>query len=141
MIEVLVADDHAGFRAAVIDLLTTSGDATVVAECADGTEVLPAYRRAHPDVVLLDMAMPRATGLEAAQAVLTADPLARVLMLTGDASADGVRAARRIGVAGYVLKDDDPALLPSHVRTVSQGGTAWSPAVRTYLDPPASWRV
>ncbi len=134
MIEVLVADDHAFFRAAVVDLLMGTGDTTVVAECTDGTEVLPAYRRVHPDVVLLDMSMPGATGLEAAHAVLTADPGARVLVLTGDASIESVREARRLGVAGYLLKDEDPALLPSRVRTVSEGGTVWSDGVLAFIE-------
>jgi DNA-binding NarL/FixJ family response regulator len=134
VIEILVADDHAFFRAAVVDLLTGAGDTAVVAECSDGAEVLPAYRRVRPDVVLLDMAMPGATGLEAAEAVLTADPAARVLMLTGDASPESVLEARRVGVAGYLLKDDDPTLLPAHVRTVTSGGTVWSARVRPLLE-------
>ena len=137
MIEVLVADDHALFRGAVVDLLTGAGDTTVVAECSDGTQVLPAYRRVHPDVVLLDMAMPGATGLEAAHAVLSADPDARVVLLTGDSSPESVREARRLGVAGYLLKDDDPTLLPSRVRTVSAGGTVWSEDVRTLIEASA----
>ncbi len=134
MIGVLVADDHAFFRSAVVDLLTGAGDTTVVAECSDGAEVLPAFRRVRPDVVLLDMAMPGATGLEAAEAVLTADPSARVLMLTGDSSPESVQEARRLGVAGYLLKDDDPTMLPAHVRTVTAGGTVWSEQVRPLLE-------
>jgi DNA-binding NarL/FixJ family response regulator len=58
VIEVLVADDHAFFRAAVVDLLTGAGDTAVVAECSDGAQVLPAYHRVRRDVVLLDMAIP-----------------------------------------------------------------------------------
>ncbi|MGY1732147.1 response regulator transcription factor [Geodermatophilus sp. SYSU D01045] len=137
MIEVLVADDHAFFRAAVVDLLTDADDTAVVAECSNGAEVLPAFRRVRPDVVLLDLAMPGTTGLEAARAVLAADPGARVLMLTGDASAESVREARRLGVAGYLLKDDDPAMLPVHVRTVAEGGSVWSDGVRSLVDVPA----
>jgi DNA-binding NarL/FixJ family response regulator len=137
VIDVLVADDHVFFRAAVVDLLRGAEDTQVVAECSDGTEVLPAFHRVHPDVVLLDMAMPGATGLQAARAVLDADPGARVVMLTGDGSADSVRDARRLGVAGYLLKDDDPALLPSRMRTVAEGGTVWSADVRAVLESPA----
>ncbi len=134
MIGVLVADDHPFFRSAVVDLLTDAADTTVVAECSDGTEVLAAFERVHPDVLLLDMAMPGATGLEAARAVLAADPSARVLMLTGDSSPDSVHEALRLGVAGYLLKDDDPTMLPVHVRTVESGGTVWSAQVRALVE-------
>ncbi|WP_336028527.1 response regulator [Geodermatophilus sp. FMUSA9-8] len=129
MIEVLVADDHAFFRASVVDVLDSAADTTVVAECRGGAEVLPAFRRHRPDVLLLDLAMPGVTGLEAAREVLAVDASARVVMLTGDASPGSVREARRIGVAGYLLKDDDPTLLAARVRAVAEGGVAWSAGV------------
>ncbi len=66
--------------------------------------------------------------------MLTADPAARVLVLTGDASPESVLEARRLGVAGYLLKDDDPTLLPAHVRTVTSGGTVWSAQVRALVE-------
>ena len=128
MITVLVADDHAFIRASLVELFTASGDLTVVAECEDGAEVLDAARRTHPDVVLLDVAMPRVTGLEAARELLAACPESRVVVLTGSLSPALVREARAIGVRGYLLKDDDPGALPGHVRTVAAGGTAWSAA-------------
>ncbi|RFU22995.1 response regulator [Geodermatophilus marinus] len=128
MIKVLLADDHAFVRSALADLLQSSGDVAVVAECEDGEEVLDATRRTQPDVVLLDVAMPRVTGLEAARELLAEHPGARVVVLTGQLTPALVEEARSLGVAGYLLKDDDPAALPGHVRTVAEGGEAWSEA-------------
>ncbi|WP_157937048.1 response regulator [Geodermatophilus chilensis] len=128
MITVLLADDHAFVRDSLVELLHTSGDLTVVAECEDGGQVLDAARRTRPDVVLLDLAMPRVTGLQAARELLDERPESRVVVLTGSLTPALVREAREIGVVGYLLKGEDPGALPGHVRAVAAGGTAWSPA-------------
>ncbi|MGR6967733.1 response regulator [Geodermatophilus sp. URMC 61] len=128
MITVLLADDHAFVRDSLVELLSASGDLTVVAECEDGAQVLDAARRTRPDVVLLDLAMPRVTGLQAARELLDERPESRIVVLTGSLTPGLVREAREIGVVGYLLKDDDPGALPGHVRTVAAGGTAWSDA-------------
>ena len=129
MIKVLLADDHAFVRDALVDLFTASGDVTVVAECGDGDEVVPAVDATQPDVILLDVSMPRVTGLEAARQLLAAHPGARIVLLTGSMTPELVRQAQELGLAGYLLKGDDPGDLPRHVRTVAAGGTAWSPAI------------
>lgn len=128
MITVLVADDHALVRDGLVELFDASGDLTVVAQCEDGAEVLDAARRTRPDVVLLDLAMPRVTGLEAARELLAVDPDSRVVLLTGSLTPALVREARDIGVVGYLLKSEDPRALPGHLRAVAAGGTAWSDA-------------
>ena len=128
MITVLVADDHAFVRDSLVELFTASGDLAVVAECEDGAQVLDAARRTRPDVVLLDLAMPRVTGLQAARELLADRPESRVVVLTGSLTPALVREAREIGVVGYLLKGEDPGALPGHVRTVAAGGTAWSDA-------------
>ena len=128
MITVLLADDHAFVRDSLVELLSASDDLTVVAECEDGAQVLDAARRTRPDVVLLDLAMPRVTGLQAARELLDERPESRVVVLTGSLTPALVREAREIGVVGYLLKDDDPGALPGHVRAVAAGGTAWSAA-------------
>ena len=128
MITVLLADDHAFVRDSLVELFSANGDVTVVAECEDGAQVVDAARRTRPDVVLLDLAMPRVTGLQAARELLADRPESRVVVLTGSLTPALVREAREIGVAGYLLKDDDPGALPGHVRTVAAGGTAWSAA-------------
>ncbi|MGY1689427.1 response regulator [Geodermatophilus sp. SYSU D01105] len=128
MIKVLLADDHAFVRDSLTDLLSATGDVTVVAQCEDGEQVLDAARRTQPDVVLLDLAMPRVTGLQAARELLAVHPQARVVVLTGSITPALVKEAQEIGVVGYLLKDDDPGALPGHVRAVAAGGTAWSDA-------------
>jgi DNA-binding NarL/FixJ family response regulator len=125
MIRVLLADDNAFVRSALVDLLTSAGDIEVVAECADGDEVVAAAQRSRPDVVILDLAMARVGGLAAAEQLLADMPDARIVILTGTLSAAAVRAAHDLGVVGYLLKDVVPDELPEHVRTVAAGGTAW----------------
>jgi DNA-binding NarL/FixJ family response regulator len=128
VIKVLLADDHAFVRDSLTELLSATGDVTVVAQCEDGEQVLDAARRTHPDVVLLDLAMPRVTGLQAARELLAERPEARIVVLTGSMTPALVKEAQEIGVVGYLLKDDDPGALPGHVRAVAAGGTAWSDA-------------
>ncbi len=125
MIRLLLADDNDFVRQSLVDLLTARGDMSVVAECADGDEVVEAADRTHPDVVIVDLAMARVGGLEAARRLLAVQPDARVVILTATLSAAAVREARELGVVGYLLKDADPEELPHHVRAVAAGGTAW----------------
>jgi DNA-binding NarL/FixJ family response regulator len=126
----LIADDHPLVRGSLVDLFSSTGDITVVAECADGTEVVSAALQTRPDVVLMDLVMPRMTGLQATAALLAVQPEARVVMLTGSFSPAAVREAHALGAKGFVLKEEDPALLPDIVRAVAAGGSAWSsPAV------------
>jgi DNA-binding NarL/FixJ family response regulator len=126
LITMLIADDHPLVRGALVDLFTGTGDIQVVAECADGSEVVPAALRTQPDVVLMDLVMPRMGGLQATEALLAVQPQARVVVLTGSFSPASVRQAQALGAKGYLLKDEDPAVLPEAVRTVASGGTAWS---------------
>jgi DNA-binding NarL/FixJ family response regulator len=125
MIKVLLADDNAFVRSALVDLLSSAPDIEVVAECADGDEVVEAAERTHPDVVILDLTMPRMGGLTAAEQLLAVQPAARIVILTATLSAAAVHAAHDLGVVGYLLKDAEPDELTGHVRTVAGGGTAW----------------
>ena len=127
MISVLLADDHALVRDALNALLAAAGDITVVAECADGSEVLAAAVRTQPEVVVMDLVMPYRSGLEATRDLLDAGVPSRVILLTGSFSVASVREARALGAAGYLLKGDDPAELPRRIRDVASGGSAWSP--------------
>jgi DNA-binding NarL/FixJ family response regulator len=123
---VLVADDSAVLRRVLVDVLGGAGDITVVAECTDGDEVVGAALRAEPDVVLMDLVMPRVDGMEATRRLLAVRPGTRVVLHTGSLDPAAVREARRLGLPGYLLKAD-VVDLPQHVRDVAAGGTAWSP--------------
>jgi DNA-binding NarL/FixJ family response regulator len=133
MIKVLVADDHDLVRDALRHRLSQEADLRVVAVCADGDQVVPAAVRTVPDVAILDLTMARVGGLDAARELLAALPDVHVILLTARLDTVAVRSADRIGIAGYVLKDDDPDDLPSRVRSVAAGGTAWSAAAGALL--------
>ena len=137
MIRVLIADDHPLIRSAIAELLGGTDDITVVAECADGAEVVEAAARTEPDVVLMDLQMPRMSGLEATRALRAALPDVRVIVLTGSWSAAAAREGRALGVAGFLLKGEGPDVLPDIVRTVARGGTAWGPGAPASCPPPA----
>ena len=125
-IRVLIADDHQLIRDALSDLLAGSDDIEVVGECSDGGQIVDAVGRTRPDVVLMDLKMPVLDGLQATQALLVSHPEVRVVVLTGGLTPATAFEARALGVAGYLLKDDDPAELPDHLRAVAAGGTAWT---------------
>jgi len=125
-IKVVIVDDHALVRAVLVDLLNGVDDIDVVATCTDGSEVVQTVARTHPDVVLMDLQMPKKTGLEATRELLAARPEARVVVLTGDFSRANANAAKSAGAVGFLLKGEDPQDLPEQIRAVAAGGTAWS---------------
>ena len=133
MITVLIVDDHSFVRAALVDLFSDTGDIEVVGQCADGTEVVPAVQSTRPDVVLMDVDMPRMDGVEATRVLRAVEPDAQVLMLTGSLSPVRIRQAQSHGARGYLLKGDDSDELIARVRDVAAGGTAWGRSVADFL--------
>ena len=134
IIRVLVVDDFPLVREAIIELLAATDDITVVGQCGDGDAVAAAVAETRPDVLLLDVRMPKVDGLTAARAVRVAHPGVRIAFLTGGLTSASAREAQEIGAAGYLLKDDDPADLPARIRAVAAGGTAWHPRAAALLD-------
>ncbi|MFF4343459.1 response regulator transcription factor [Kitasatospora sp. NPDC001540] len=135
MIRVLVADDQALVRGSFRLLVDSAPDLTAVGEAADGAEALELARAQRPDVVLMDVRMPRLDGIEATRAI-TADPeLAgvRVLVLTTFDLDDYAFAALRAGAAGFLLKDTRPAELLDAVRVVAAGEALLAPRVTRRL--------
>jgi|SRR4051794_19253514 len=125
-VRVLIADDHPLLRDALVDLLTGSDDICVVGTCADGSEVTSTAARTAPDVVLMDLQMPKMSGLEATRELLAAQPHVRVVVLSGNVVPGAARQALALGAAGFLLKEEDPCDLPRRIRAVAGGGTAWS---------------
>jgi DNA-binding NarL/FixJ family response regulator len=127
----VLADDQtvvgAGFRA----LLDLTDDLTVVAEAADGARAVEAVRTTRPDVVLMDIRMPRVDGLEATRRIAADPALAavRVLVLTTYEADEYVFESLRAGAAGFLLKDIDPDDLRDAVRSVADGQSLLAPAV------------
>jgi DNA-binding NarL/FixJ family response regulator len=127
LIKVLVVDDHVLIRDALTDLFAATVDIEVVGQCADGMEVAAAVERTRPDVILMDLQMPRMDGLAATRDVLDRHAGARVVILTGGLTPATVTEAKAAGAVGYLLKEDSGAGLPDKVRAVAAGGTAWHP--------------
>ncbi len=126
-IRVLIADDHAVLRAGLRMLLDAEPDIEVVGEARDGLEVLARVRALTPDVLLLDLAMPRMGGLEVLGRIREVSPQTRVLILTMHEEEEYLREALRAGSAGYVLKRAAAEELLSAIRAVYHGGVYLHP--------------
>ena len=105
-VRILVADDHEVVRQGVRTLLEAQPAWDVCGEAADGREAVEMTKRLKPDVIILDITMPKLNGLEATRQILKADPKARVLILTMHESDQVVREVLDAGARGYVLKSD-----------------------------------
>ena len=128
-IRVLLADDHTIVRAGIRGLLQGLAGIEVVGEAGDGHEVLQLAETLHPNVVLLDVAMPGLNGLEAARRLASIDASMRVVILSMHNSEEYVLRALRAGCAGYLLKGSAVSELEVAVRAVARGETYLSPAV------------
>jgi DNA-binding NarL/FixJ family response regulator len=132
-IRVLIADDHALFRAGIRRILESFGGVDVVAEASDGHEALRLTERHHPHVLLLDVAMPGLNGIEATARVCRDFAQSRVILLSMHEGEEYVLRALRAGASGYLLKSASPTELELAVRAVARGETYLSPAVSRHL--------
>ncbi|MGH9749913.1 MAG: response regulator [Candidatus Polarisedimenticolia bacterium] len=133
-IQVLLADDHLIVRQGLRALLEREGF-RVVGEAADGREALKLASSAHPDIAVLDLAMPALNGLDAARELLRSDPRMKVVLLTMHTEDPYVLEALRNGVSGYVLKTQAGDDLIQAIREVTRGSLYLSPGVsRTVVD-------
>lgn len=133
MIRVLLVDDEALVRAGLRMILETAGDVTVVGEADNGAEAVEAVRRSNPDVVLMDIRMPRLDGIAATKALRSLDRPPAVLVLTTFDLDDHVFRALQAGAAGFLLKDTPPAELVNAVQVVAAGDSMLSPSVTRRL--------
>ena len=129
MIRVLIVDDHAVVRQGLRTFLELQEDIEVVGEAADGEAALEAVAALQPDVVLLDLVMPRLDGVATIERLRAIGSPARVIVLTSFLDEDKVLPAIRAGAAGYLLKDVEPAELVGAIRTVDGGDALLHPAV------------
>lgn len=130
MIEVLIADDHAAVRAGLVLICDGAEDVRVVGEAANGAEAVALATRLRPDVVVMDIRMPKLDGI-AATRQLTG--VADVLILTTYGSDSHVFSALAAGAAGFLLKDTDADALLEAIRTVARGDGMIAPAVTRRL--------
>jgi DNA-binding NarL/FixJ family response regulator len=126
---IILADDHALFRSGVRRILEEVPGVEVVGEAADGMELLALLKEMTPDLVILDISMPRLRGLEAIQEIKTSHPQVQVLILTMHKDEEYLSYALGAGAAGFILKQDaDPELLEA-LTTIRRGKTYLSPAI------------
>ena len=134
MIRVLIADDHRVVRAGLEALLEGEDDLTVVGVAVDGEEAVRLAAEHHPDVVLMDLSMPRMDGVAATRQIIAAEPAAHVVVLTSFADRDRVLDAINAGASGYLLKDAEPGEVFSAVRAAARGDSPLDPrAARVIL--------
>jgi DNA-binding NarL/FixJ family response regulator len=132
-IRVLIADDHAVVREGIRHVLSADEGFSVVGEAADGTEAVRLARSLEPDVVVLDISMPKISGLDAAEQISESVPAARVLMLSIHDHEEYVMQSVRAGAHGYLRKDSSPAELRGAIRAVRSGGSFFSAPVAATL--------
>jgi two-component system, NarL family, response regulator LiaR len=132
-IRVLIAEDHAVVRGGLIALLEDEDGIEVVAEASDGVEAVLRTRAVNPDVILMDLMMPRKTGIEAIEEIRQENPSARILVLTSYSDDEKVFAAIKAGALGYLLKATTTQDLIQAIRDVYNGESSLHPAIARKL--------
>jgi DNA-binding NarL/FixJ family response regulator len=129
VIRIVLVDDQTLVRQGIRSLLGLAGDITIAAEAGDGDEALAAIAREQPDVVLLDVRMPKKNGLDVLRALKAGGSMPPVILLTTFDDDDVLLDAVRTGARGYLLKDVSLEQLTEAIRAVAAGGTVIRPAV------------
>jgi DNA-binding NarL/FixJ family response regulator len=140
VIRVLIVDDHPVFRDGLAGLLATLGDVEIDGSVGTADQALDAVRHSPPDVVLMDLNLPGASGVEATRQVLELAPSSTVLVITMVDDDDSVLAALRAGARGYVLKGASAEEISAAIRTVAAGGAVFGAAIASRLAAPPAPR-
>jgi NarL family two-component system response regulator LiaR len=139
-IKVMIADDHAIVRIGLRSVLGYEQDIEVVGEAKNGVEAVREAESSRPDVVVMDLMMPRKDGVSATREILRILPDARILILTTFGKSDGIAHALEAGAAGAMMKTADDGMIVSAIRRVARGERYISPDVRRQLEesPPVA---
>lgn len=132
-IRILITDDHAIVRKGVRTLINSEAGMEVVGEAADGIEAVLKARSLQPDVILMDLVMPRQGGVESIIQIKKERPDARILVLTSFAEEEKVFSAIKAGALGYLLKDSSPEQLVQAIHDVYRGESSLHPTIALKL--------
>ena len=132
-IQVLVVDDHSVVREGLRAVLESREGIQMIGEAGDGEQAILQARRLQPDLILMDLQMPRQNGISAIYKILAEQPQARILVLSSSSDESQIAEAMRAGAMGYVLKDADVDELVDAIRQVDAGQMPLSPLVARRL--------
>lgn len=133
-ITVLIADDHTIVRIGLRTLLSYDEGIEVVGEARNGEQAVREAMRLAPDVVVMDLAMPKKDGVEATREILEMRPETRVLILTSYGTTDGIAHALEVGAAGAMMKTADDGKIVSTIKKIAGGATCVSPDIQRQLE-------
>lgn len=133
-IKVMIADDHAIVRIGLKSVLGYESDIEVVAEAQNGVEAVQVAERTRPDVIVMDLVMPRKDGVTATCDIRRLAPSSRILILTTFGTSDGIAHALEAGASGAMMKTADDGMIVSAIRRIARGERYISPDVRRQLE-------
>lgn len=133
MIRVMVVDDHPIVRSGIVGLLSLDADLDVVGEASDGEEAIALASALRPDVVLMDLRMPKVSGAEATARITSEMSGVRVLVLTTHEGDDDILGAIEAGASGYLLKAAPQEEIVAGIRSVAEGHTVLAPSIAATL--------
>jgi len=128
-ITALLAEDQASFRKSLKILIEADGDIEVVGEAKNGREAVQMAMNLHPEVIVMDIAMPLMSGLEATQQIMQAFPKTRVIMLSAHPDPEYIKEAVILGASGYLIKQSSTQFLAEAIREVLKGNTYFSTSI------------
>ena len=128
-IRILICDDHAVVRRGLRSLIGVNTDMELVGEAADGEEAVSMAKKLKPDVIIMDLIMPRKSGIDATTEIKKTTPDAKILVLTSFSDDNNVFPAIKAGASGYLLKDSSPEELLQAINDVHQGKSSLHPVI------------
>lgn len=133
-IRILVVDDHAVTRLGIVSLLETEDDFRVVGQAEDGETAVREARRTHPDIVVMDLMMPKMDGFEATRQILQDLPQTKILILTTFGGADSIAHTLEAGATGAIMKSTDTAAFPDVIRKIAAGQRIVDPEIAKLMN-------